>query len=520
MAKTFIEEILEKVNSNIERYHMLPQGSTVIVGFSGGADSMTLISVLNELNKRENKGWKIVGAHVHHGLRGEEADRDERHCEEACRRLGLGYEVLKADVPAMAAETGESFETCGRRVRYDFFASLAEKYSKESAMSKVRIATAHNADDGVETMLFHLARGTGLHGLTGIPPVRDDIVRPLIGTTRADIEKYCEEMDLTFVTDSTNFETEYARNRIRHNIIPELSELNGNAVENITRCIDSLREDDEFLEMLAGQLISQAAVNGVLEQVRTPADDIETSGDVVDLESYRDKVNKPKLEDSEIARRVNEARAAGENADAFSVATLVSAYPAMLHRALARIIASHMNGAAPEAVHIRAAAELLHTGTGQLQVPTGTYVRVRNGLLTFPDASRPEQVDFNYNIPLPIRESSIHLPDRTITLKVFDNPSVLPSGVLENAIDYDRINSTFIVRNRLPGDKYTPRNRNLTKTLKNLFNEAKIPAEIRDSLVIFENDGEIAFIEGFGPSENYKVKYGTKRVLAIEFIKE
>ena len=196
------------------RYNMPLFGRTIAVGVSGGADSMALLHVLLEL--KDEFAMNIIACHVNHGIRGETADRDEKFVVEACKRLGVDVRILRADVPGTAKKMHLGVEECGRRIRYDFFNSVA---------GDVIIATAHTLSDRSETLLLNIARGASVKGLCSIPAVRGNIVRPLIDCTRADIEKYCSDNSIEFVTDETNFEDIYSRNRIRLNVIPELKKL-------------------------------------------------------------------------------------------------------------------------------------------------------------------------------------------------------------------------------------------------------------------------------------------------------
>ena len=174
--------MLDKALSAVEKYNMLSPGAAVIAAVSGGADSMAMLLFLMKISERYSLSLTV--AHVNHGLRGEEARRDEEYVRSFCEKNSLRFEVLHADVAALAKQSGETCEECGRRVRYEFF---------ESIDKNAKIATAHTASDNAETMLFNLARGTGGAGLRGIPPVRGEIVRPLLGVTRREIEAYLAE---------------------------------------------------------------------------------------------------------------------------------------------------------------------------------------------------------------------------------------------------------------------------------------------------------------------------------------
>ena len=205
-----------KALSTCEKYKLLEDGGTVLVALSGGADSTALLHFLYSVKEKYN--LTILAAHLNHGIRGEEADRDERFCKILCEKYNIPFYSKTLDIPALSKQRGVSEELCGRDERYAFLGTLAEAHN-------ARIATAHNADDNAETLIFNLARGSSLRGAAGIPPKRGRIIRPLIEVTRAQIEEYCAENGLDFVTDSTNLGDEYTRNKIRHHVIPVLREL-------------------------------------------------------------------------------------------------------------------------------------------------------------------------------------------------------------------------------------------------------------------------------------------------------
>ncbi len=225
----------------------LSADAPILVGFSGGADSTALLNMLALYG--ELHGAPVYAAHVNHGIRGEEADRDEEFCRQTCAALGIELFVLRADVPAIAKERGDSIETAARQVRYDFFDSVM----KDKGIPL--LATAHNADDNLETMLFNLVRGSSLSGIKGIPETRScrygTVIRPILSMSKADILSFCEANSLSYVTDSTNTDTDYTRNKIRAEIIPLLCEINGGAVKNSARLAASLRADALCLDSMA-----------------------------------------------------------------------------------------------------------------------------------------------------------------------------------------------------------------------------------------------------------------------------
>lgn len=229
--------------------------AAIVLGFSGGSDSTALLSLLTD------DGFRVIAAHVNHGIRGAEANRDEEHCLRVCRELGITAEVLRADVPAVAAASGEGIEEAARRIRYDFFVSVAKKHGAHL------IATAHNADDNLETLLLNVTRGCGIRGGGGIPPVRKldgglTLVRPILNMTKSEVEDFCQRNGLSFVTDSTNSDVAYSRNRLRHRVLPELRGLNPDAAGAAGRFCASLREDGEYLDSLADSALLALRKNG------------------------------------------------------------------------------------------------------------------------------------------------------------------------------------------------------------------------------------------------------------------
>jgi len=237
----------EKFRKFSGQYEMLPEGSRVLCACSGGADSVCLLQLL-----RETEGISVVCAHFNHRLRGKESDRDEAFVRGLCRVLDVECVVGAGDVADYAASHGMGIEEAARTLRYDFL----EKAAEEAGCS--RIATAHNAEDNAETVLMNLIRGSGLKGLTGIPPVRGKIIRPLLTVTRGEIEQYLEAKGLASVEDSSNSSDDYTRNRIRHHVLPLLREQNVAAVENIAAAAELLRKDEEYLSAQAESFIEES----------------------------------------------------------------------------------------------------------------------------------------------------------------------------------------------------------------------------------------------------------------------
>ncbi len=428
--------MIDKVKSVIDKYGMLPKASTVVVGVSGGSDSMALLSILYSL--KDEYGIKLIAAHVNHGLRGESAARDEKFVSDFCFAKGIEFHSLKADVAAKARESGIGFEECGRKIRYDFFNSFGDN---------IIIATAHNLSDRAETFLFNFARGSALRGLCSIPAVRGNIIRPLIDCTKDEINAFCDENSIDFVTDETNSDVAYSRNRIRHNVVSELKEINPSFEKSVCRCINSLNEDEEFLVSIA-----------------------------------KDVVEKAKTDSGYLCSVILEA-----------------AVPVM-KRALVLIVETNC-GITPEYRSLEAIIDILHSD-GKIQINGGAIVRVRKGILNFPEE--------------PIGLGEVEIETEIVNSNEINNLQNISKQHLEYNLDYDKIHGKVFVRCREAGDRISLVSRNCTKSLKKLFNELSVPPEKRDSIAVVADDNGLLVLEGIGVDRRAAVTAETERILVVK----
>lgn len=442
----------EDVLSVIKRYNMLENCDRIVVGLSGGADSVCLLSVLNSL--KAEYGFSLVAAHINHGIRGAEAQRDEESCKRLCESLDVPLEILHADIPTLSKQQGIGEEECGRIVRYDFFRSLAGERGK--------IATAHNLNDNAETLLLNLVRGAGSKGACGIPPVRDNIIRPLIETDRKSIEKYCEENELQYVTDSTNLECEYSRNKIRIKVLPTLCEINQNAIGALSGFASRMREQEAFLEGVVNEKYAQCVKNSVLYEAE------------------------------------------------FSVLDI------FLKKRIAGRFLSELSHGEVESKHIDDFLRFVGSGKA-LVTASATEIVSRDGKIF----KKPEQAE-QFSVDFSLDDKKVNLPFCEISIEKYDIKDLqnLNKDMLDNLIDCDKISNTLILRSRKDGDKFTFSKRRVTKTVKKLFNEDKIPPEVRNRMVILDSDGEVVWLRGYGTNKKFRIGADTKKAIKLNISQE
>lgn len=442
----------EDVLSVIKKYNMLENCDRIVVGLSGGADSVCLLSVLNSL--KAEYGFSLVAAHINHGIRGAEAQRDEENCKRLCEKLNVPLEILHADIPTLSKQQGIGEEECGRIVRYDFFRSLAGKRGK--------IATAHNLNDNAETLLLNLVRGAGSKGACGIPPVRDNIIRPLIETDRESIEKYCEENELQYVTDSTNLECEYSRNKIRIKVLPTLCEINQNAVGALSGFVSRMREQEAFLESVVNEKYALCVKDSVLYEAEFSALDI------------------------------------------------------FLKKRIAGRFLSELSHGEVEAKHIDDFLRFVGSGKA-LVTASATEIVSRDGKIF----KKPEQAE-QFSVDFSLDDKKVNLPFCEISVEKYDTKDLqnLNKDMLDNLIDCDKISNTLILRSRKDGDKFTFSKRRVTKTVKKLFNEDKIPPEVRNRMIILDSDGEVAWLRGYGTNKKFRISADTKKAIKLNISQE
>ena len=445
-----MKRIENKIFSTLNKNNMLGPLDTVVVAVSGGADSMCLLHFFNKFSSMLN--INIICAHVNHGIRGAEALRDEKFVSDFCKEHNIHYESACYDVPAIAAEYRESPEECGRRLRYAFFNSLGEN---------IKIATAHNLNDSAETFIFNLARGAGLKGLLGIPAVRDNIIRPLSECTRNEIEDYLLEENISFVTDSTNLSDEYARNKVRHSVIPVLTELNSGFFVVFQQCMDNLSSAEKYLADISAKAFEDAKRN--------------------------DKflISELKKVDKYIARRV------------------------------IKLIAEYFGGKNIESRHVFLIESLLDS-VGAVNLP-GNIKIVSDGKFLFMEEEKKAEIVINERFELSVK--NYQFPRCTINVDSIDNDILKKYNVKELSkngyADAEKFVSA-VFRTRLPGDRFRFPFAPHSKSLKNLFKERNISSDDRWGIPMIADDEDILWICGAGVSDKAKITEKTKSIIKLD----
>ena len=237
----------DKVLNTINKYNLINDGDRVILGVSGGPDSIAMLNILNDIKNDKNlhMNFDIIVAHVNHMIR-EEAIDDQRFVENFCKKIGVSFYAKSIDVQKIANNKKIGTEEAGRNARYEFFDEILEKENAN------KIAIAHNKNDKIETIIMNMLRGSGIAGLKGIEPIKNNkYIRPLIECERFEIEEYCKQNNIEPRIDRTNFENVYTRNKVRNIVIPYIKqEFNPNIIQTMDRLSDLVKEEDEYLEKL------------------------------------------------------------------------------------------------------------------------------------------------------------------------------------------------------------------------------------------------------------------------------
>lgn len=471
-------ELLSKVKSYIEKNNLMARGDRIVLGVSGGADSVALLLLLTELAPEYDA--KITAVHVNHGIRGEEADADMRFTENLCARLSVPLRVFREDVRAYSEVNGISLEDAGRRIRYERFETVARE-EKASL-----IAVAHHMDDNAETVMFRAVRGTGIKGLSGMTPKRQlapgvSLIRPFLCVRRAEITAWLDEKGMEYCTDSTNLNDEYSRNMIRNQILSELEKINTGAVSNLCMLAEQARLTEEFLSREAGLRYGNCVEFGRVEntlQIRIPAE------------------YEPVL------------------------------FERIMRNALFKVAAHEKDITAN---HIKLLLELADKQTGsRLSLPYGvTAEKSYDCILLKREGFNPG------NEPKELKTSAVVL--ESLKSGAVQEISVPGYGVFvfsveeknENHVnfskedytkyfDYDKLVENPVLRFPADGDYIAISPEGGTKDLKKLFADCKINREERERIPVIAEGNNILWVPDIRTGENRRTDKNTKTVLKIE----
>lgn len=447
-----------KVIETIKKFNMLNNGENIVVGLSGGADSCALTHILTRLSGKMD--LHITAVHINHGIRGEEAERDERSAEEFCRRLNIEFIAYHCDIPSEAAKRGIGEEEAGRLVRYEKFYETAEK--KNGA----KTAVAHNMNDKAETLIMNLCRGAGMKGLAGIKPVGGSIIRPLIFCTRDEIEKYCDDNNIEYCTDSTNLQNEYTRNKIRNILLPWLSEnINPAAGMNMANASELLREEEEYLESKAQEQYKKLLKDSGDGFVSLNADGLASEHSVIRRRVLRIALRSLRPDMRDFGRK-----------------------------------------------HIENAEDILMGDTGRrISLPGGITVSKGYGLINIL-YDREKQGAFCYDIE-PGKKYFIKETESYVLLSLNEEKNIKNAvNICTKKIDYDKIKDKIQLRTRQTGDFISIKNGR--KKIKDIFIDDKIPSDKRDSYPMLVC-GKSVIIVGNRLGTDYYVGQDTKNILYI-----
>lgn len=474
--------MIKRVSNYIKSHNLINSGDRILVGVSGGADSVCLLHILSTLYKDTDVDFFAV--HVHHGIRKEEADRDEAFVRSFCQKLGIGYNAYHFDVIALSTREGLSEEEAGRRVRFEAFINASAKFKCN------KVAIAHNKNDNAETVLFNMFRGSAIKGLTGMDSIIKmnidagsiTIIRPLLSTTRQDIEEYLKTNNIEYQDDSTNFSNLYSRNKIRNQVLKYAKdEINTNVIENINNAADHLNEAYDFIDKCISEQFG--------EIVRKKDDCYEYTNNDLDQEHI------------------------------------------VIKKGIVRKILGELAGSLKdiESKHIESVLSLDKKQVGKrINLPYNMIalkgydsVKIFNAPNTTENDLSIHKPRIMYDIVIPGRtdvdEFNIYLETDIL---YYEKKYPFPKNSCMKWFDYDRIENTLKLRTRKSGDYLQIDSQGGRKKLKDYYIDLKIPKEERDRLLVIADGDHILWIMGYGNriSEKYKISDNTKRILSMELI--
>lgn len=455
--------MINKFKENIKSYGLIKEHDNIVIGLSGGHDSIALLSCLYKFKASLN--YNLIVCHVNHGVRGLDADKDQEFTRQLARELNLPYHTINVDMVQYGKDKRISPEEAGRILRYGFFRQVLDGYGGG------KIAVAHNLNDQVETVLMRIIRGTGLDGLKAMDYIQGDIIRPLLNVSRKDIEEYIEVNQLATVLDKTNLESIYTRNKIRLELIPYLEEnFNPKLEDSIFKLSMMAKEDSEFIERYTREKFDSMLIL------------ISGNKLILDRNIYMDQ-------DEAIKSR-------------------------LIRMGISSILGD-LNGIGES--HVSLTKDLIGRGT------TGKYLNIYEDIIVRLSYDEiiierlAEKVNYSYDLGL---NDSIYIEELglRITSKLLDRSNLESKlGKDTKYVDLDKLCGSLRVRNRKNGDIFTPFGMKGKKKLKDYFIDRKVPRDLRDEIPLIEDDENIIYILGMDINNNYRLDDKTKKILAINY---
>ncbi len=461
-----------KMYSYIKENHMIETNDLVVLGLSGGPDSICLFHML--LNIQQKIPFRMGVVHVNHMLR-KEAKEEADFVEKLCKQHHITCRIVTVDVKKLAKEKKISIEEAGRMARYEAFHTMAEDMQRmDTEKRKIKIAIAHNKNDCAETVLFHLFRGTGMQGLAGILPVNEEIIRPLLCFERSEIEQYLDKHKHAFCCDASNEEDEYTRNRIRHHVLPFAEEnVCENVVSHISETAEMMKDAQDFILQTVRESLKEVTIN---------------------TQNNTNEINKKKFKSLHIAVQTE----------------------------LLREVLFSVTGKKKDITkaHIFDLQKLFDKQVGKyLMLPYQVQaMRSYDGIII---EKKKEKEDFFS--PIELKEGEVEIPNLgKMKIEIFkmDKLIQVPEKKYTKWFDYDKIIKCFMLRTRMQDDFLTINTSESKKTLKEYMVNEKIPRNERDKKLVVADGNHIAWVIGYRISQTYKVTAETKKIIKIEITME
>jgi len=468
-------DLVKKVKETISKYSMLSEGDCVLIGLSGGPDSVCLAVILDKL--RSDFNLSLHAAYIDHGLRPDEVENEKSFCRHFCSGLGIDFSAVAVDVKGYVKDRGSNIQEAARILRYE----ALEKHA--SKIQAARIAVGHNADDRAETFLINLFRGSGRKGLSGIPPVRGletgrnkkiSVIRPLIEIERSEIEDFLSQefetrdskLEIPFVIDSSNIKQDYFRNRIRLELLSSLKERNPGLVRNMCRSMDILKEEDDYLERIVTKTLMRLISRKSNEEIELFLSPLET-------------IERP-----------------------------------VLRRTLRRAIEETKGLRGMDFIHIEDILKLIKEGKSgdRIHLPRG--LRVTRGYSVLKITSAPPVRIGQYEVSPPcdvvIKESG-----EVIRAELGEERGAPCDGRSMALFDADLLAFPLTIRPRSAGDFFYPADLGKRKKLQDYFVDEKIPRDERDSVPVVVSGKDIIWVAGYRADERFKATGKTERFLKL-----